>query len=299
MKFCGLFIFLSAIASPTLASDAGSGGCIFLVRATAEFKALIGENPPAHLPPNIGTDVIVVHGFLPDSPAKEAGVKEGDALFRIDRTLIKDTQTFDACRKEIRSGQEVEFGVRRPIGPKDSPHARWVTRNYSFTADAASREDADLSEIRERMPAQAAAFQPPEQVCREIALHEYPNNPRMAEFVFRQQMAASRYMAAVNDESVKAFAEREHPKNYSMQQFEYDRQVAAKRYMGTVSDADVRTFAVREHPKNFAMQQFEYDRQLAAKQFITALPDSAAKRAALSEYPNNYCMQQFVYEKAQ
>ena len=63
--------------------------------------------------------------------------------------------------------------------------------------------------------------------CREIARREYPDDARMQQYVYNQQMSADRYMATVTDADVKQIALREHPHDFSMQKYVYDQQVAA------------------------------------------------------------------------
>ena len=66
--------------------------------------------------------------------------------------------------------------------------------------------------------------------CRQIAQREYPNDPKMQNYVHNKQISAARYMATVTDQDVKNIALREYPEDFSMQKYVYDKQSSAKRY---------------------------------------------------------------------
>jgi hypothetical protein len=162
---------------------------------------------------------------------------------------------------------------------------------------AANPERTALSPMAQAMTAPEARSD--EARCREIALHEYPNDIRMQKYIFQQQLAASRYMRTVSDQETKNISLREYPENFSMQKYIYDQQSSGKRYMSSsVSDSEVRQIALREYPSDFSMQKYVYDQQLSAKQYLESIPDSAAKRQARREYPSDYSMQKYVYDQS-
>jgi len=134
---------------------------------------------------------------------------------------------------------------------------------------------------------------------RELARSEYPNDSRMQQYIYQQQLSAYRYMKTVSDSDVKGIATREYPTDYSMQKYVYDQQLSAKRYMSTIDDVEVKQSAVQEYPSDYSMQKYAYDQQLTAKQYMNSQPNSAAKNRAQSEYPHDYTMQKYIYDRSQ
>ena len=63
---------------------------------------------------------------------------------------------------------------------------------------------------------------------RAAAVAEYPNDPKMQQFVYDKQMAAYRYMTNVTDQDVKNIALAEYPEDYSMQKFTYEMSYSPK-----------------------------------------------------------------------
>ena len=164
-------------------------------------------------------------------------------------------------------------------------------------AGAAEQERHDVvTEVRSAPESNNASLDA-EKTCREIARNKWPNDQRMQNPEYEQQMSAYRYMVtAANEPESRAIALGEWPNDFTMQKFEYDKQFAAKTYMAGVVDTEVTQFALSEWPNDFAMQKFEYDKQLAAKNYMANQANGAKKSQAISEYPNDYSMQKFVFD---
>ena len=99
------------------------------------------------------------------------------------------------------------------------------------------------------------------------------------------------------EDQIQSFAAQQYPNDPRMRQYVYNKQIAAYRYMRTVADTNVKTIAVRAYPNDYAMQKYTYDRQLAAKQYMNAQGYSSAKSRAQRKYPNDYSMQKYTYDR--
>ena len=95
---------------------------------------------------------------------------------------------------------------------------------------------------------------------------------------------------------IREFSKREYPNDYKMQQYIYKQQMSAYKYMLTVTDSEVKQIAIHEYPNDYSMQQYTYDNQLAAKRYMERVTDSNAKSRAQREYPNDYSMQKYTYD---
>ena len=98
-----------------------------------------------------------------------------------------------------------------------------------------------------------------ESKVRKFARNEYPNDQKMQEYVFNEQISAYRYMRKVDDVQVKQFAQVEYPNDYSLQKYVYDNQLSAKEYMDRVTNLRIKRKAVREYPSDYSMQKYIYD----------------------------------------
>lgn len=77
---------------------------------------------------------------------------------------------------------------------------------------------------------------------------KYPNDTRMQQFTYKQQLVAYKYLEKAKDADAKDFAERAYPEDYAMQKFTYDQQAAAKRYIQSIDDEELKTFSMRAYP---------------------------------------------------
>lgn len=221
--------------------------------------------------------------------------------------VVESVQLVKAGTKvDVKSvqGEKVKVAYGLGEGMVDIAKTDFIER--AAEAEKASEEAAKIRASKpepvvpmpETQAVATSASQSDEARCREIAQREYPNDLRMQQYVFQQQLAASRYMRTVSDQETKEIALREYPEDFSMQKYVYEQQSSGKRYMASsATDSEVRRIALREYPSDYSMQKYVYDQQLSAKQYLESIPDSAAKRQARQEYPSDYSMQKYVYDK--
>ena len=102
-----------------------------------------------------------------------------------------------------------------------------------------------------------------------------------------------------NESKCKDIARREYPNDARMQEYIYKNQLAAYRYIKTTAkDSDVMKIALHEYPNDYSMQKYTYDKQLSAKDYMMNQPNNSAKKKALREYPKDYSMQKYIYDRA-
>jgi hypothetical protein len=191
----------------------------------------------------------------------------------------------------IATGALIWFLISISSGNKNNSEASPSTP-LTATTEPASTSARQIETQLDRQSPQAVESQ-----IRQFAAQEYPNDLSMQQYVYRKQIAAYRYMVAVQDLEVKQIAVREYPNDYSMQEYIYDKQLSAKRNMLSVEDSDVKQIALTEYPSDYSMQKYIYDKQISAKQYMNTQADSTAKSRAQREYPNDYSMQKYTYDR--
>ena len=232
-----------------------------------------------------------------------------DAVLPVPAAVVETNQPVAAGTKVfVRSASgdsvKVAYGIGEGVVKKsDTDFAERAQEAAQKAKENADRLKAQANESRlpmtyELQAAPLSKASSREAECREIAQREYPGDARMEEYIYKQQLAASRYMETVNDPDVKTIALREYPGDFSMQKYVYDQQSSAKRYMASAAtESEVKQIALREYPNDYSMQKYVYDQQLSAKKYLQTVTDSGHKQRAAREYPNDYSLQKYVYDQ--
>jgi hypothetical protein len=132
---------------------------------------------------------------------------------------------------------------------------------------------------------------------REFANRKYPNDIKMQQYTYKNQMTAYHYLLTIKDLELKEFASRKYPFDFEMQKYTYDNQLAAKRYIQMVRDTEVKGFSARKYPYDYTMQKYTYDNQLSAKRYMNSIKNQWANNKAVRKYPYDYTMQKYTYDK--
>jgi hypothetical protein len=94
---------------------------------------------------------------------------------------------------------------------------------------------------------------------RELARSIYPNDNDTQNYIFKQQLAAYKFMQIVEDFEVKKIVIKQYPRNYSMQQYIYNEQLSAKNYMNIATNETAKEEAIRKYPHDYSVQKYIYD----------------------------------------
>ena len=264
-----------------------ASGAEFEAKVAAEVKRRLNE---AKVSSNANQAFKEERKELPTSKQKEISTSGANAIgciftiiiFAIFYWYVGDK--VDSCLESPKSNTPRSVQHQQSV----SKHSQRVTPNRT---NPLTRQQI-LSPTQSRSNNES-----PEAKCKAIAQHEYPNDSDMQQYIYKQQIAAYRYISSVKDQEVIGIALNEYPNDYAMQKFVYDQQVAAKNYISKVGDREVKRIALNEYPNDYAMQKFVYDQQVAAKNYMNTVSNGLAKQKAIREYPNDYAMQKFVYDK--